>query len=295
MYVAFNGVFRPQGKECRVRRDPPSRGRLREARGDGAPAGADLSLTLLTMRPSRSLVLSQPTGITHVMWRCHNKERLLEAPEYKHLYLQSLIFGLDHKSTDESVRLHCFAVMDNHTHQQMSYQNGSQTLSDFMRIANSRFGSHFNRRKKRSGKVANERPKTSLVGNVASEMRVHFYVEANPIRAGITQLEKLRYLPWNSYRYYAYGIVDHYTRHLTPPQWYLDLGRTPIERQRAYRKLFKDYLEQSLSPWRQFLKRFIGAPDWIFEKEQAIKSALKARNEPQSAMTRSGLKASPPE
>jgi putative transposase len=144
-------------------------------------------------------------------------------------------------------------------------------------VAHGIFGQRFNKKFNRSGKVANERPKTPLVGGLEAEIRVHFYIEANPIRAGMTTAHKLRYLFWNSYRFYAHGIIDEWTKHLTPPQWYLDLGKTPAERQRAYRELFRKYLEQKLIDWTQFLSRFIGSPLWIREKQMGLKERLLAR------------------
>jgi len=206
------------------------------------------------------------------MWKCHNGERLLESPESKRLYLKNVNFGLEHESTDESLKLHCFSVMDNHTHQQMSYENGSKTLSDFMRLAHSRFGGEYNRQTKRTGAVLNDRPKTCLIGDSTYEMRVQLYIEANPIRAGMAKPETLRFIPWNSYRFYAYGIVDEYTKHLTPSPWYQALGKTQKERQAAYRQLFQEYVEQYVKPWRKFVSRFIGTDAWVLEREQVLKS-----------------------
>ena len=99
-----------------------------------------------------------------------------------------------------------------------------------------------------------------------------------PIRAGMVKLEKLRYLFWNSYRFYAHGIVDEWTQHLTPPQWYNDLGSTPAERQRAYRLLFRKYLEQFTPTWTQFLSYFIGDALWVRKMETNLKEQLQANS-----------------
>ncbi len=230
------------------------------------------------MRVSRYQVLSQPTGMVHLFWKCHDSAYLLEQNGAKELFFQSLIYGLKHRGSDNSVQIHSFCLMSNHVHQQMSYQNGASKLSHFMRVAHGTFGMRFNRVFKRSGKVANERPKTPLIGGTESEMRVHFYIEANPIRAGMVKLEKLRYFFWNSYRFYAHGIVDAWTKHLTPPQWYVDLGNTPEERQRAYRVLFRKYLEQFTVSWTQFLSHFIGDALWVRKMETHLKEQLFARS-----------------
>jgi len=231
------------------------------------------------MRPSRFAILSQPAGIVHLFWRCHNREFLLKGLQTKWLYLQSLICGLKHRGTNGSVKLHAFCLMDNHTHQQVSYEGGASKLSHFMRVANGIFGQRFNKLFSRSGKVANERPKTPLIGDVVSQIRVHIYIETNPIRAGMAKLEMLRFLKWSSYRFYAYGIVDEWTQHLTHPQWYLDLAKTPEQRQAAYRKMVRNALENenTKKPAKQilnFLGRFIGNADWVKKQEEALRTRL---------------------
>ena len=229
------------------------------------------------MRVSRYQVLSQSSGVVHLYWKCHNSEYLLERAGAKKLFLQSLISGLKHRGSGDSVKLHTFCLMSNHVHQQMSYSDGATKLSHVMRVAHSKFGAAFNRAFARSGKVANERPKTPLIGGTEAEMRVHFYIEANPIRAGMVKLEKLKYFFWNSYRFYAYGVVDEWTQHLSPPQWYLDLGKTPPERQKAYRQLFRKYLEQTTLNWTQFLSHFIGDVLWVRSMESRLKEQLYAK------------------
>lgn len=231
------------------------------------------------MRQTRSSVLSKPTGIIHLIWRCHNRERLLALKGARDLFFKNLIFGLFHRNSDRSVKLHAFCLMGNHVHHQMSYSNGVTQLSHVLRVAHGRFGRMFNDRFKRSGAVGNDRPKTPLIENTRSQMRVHFYIEANPIRAGIIKLERLRDYFWNSYRFYAYGEVDEYTKHLTPPEWYLELGDTPEKRQKKYRALFIQYLDESIEKSGKFLGRFIGSDSWIAEQIEALRAFLRAERQ----------------
>ncbi len=140
-----------------------------------------------------------------------------------------------------------------------------------MRVTNGLFGLRFNKKLRRTGKVANERPKTPLIGDSESQMRVHFYIEANPIRANITTLEKLRFFKWSSYRFYAYGIIDGFTRSLTPPQWYIELGKSDNDRQVRYRKLFRNYVQTKIGDPKLFFMKFIGAPAWIALEESRLK------------------------
>lgn len=191
----------------------------------------------------------------------------------KSLYMDTVTRSLK----QGNVAIHSYCVMDNHYHQSTSYQSTSHNLSKYMRYAHSIFGSCYNRIHKRSGKVAEARPKTSLIENTEHEMRVHFYIEANPIRAGMCTPEQLKNYKFNSFRFYAYGIKDEYTSLLTLPQWYLELGSTPKERQRRYRQLFYEYLkEQTSSHWdfKNFERAFIGSSLWRLQQERRVSKKI---------------------
>jgi putative transposase len=164
--------------------------------------------------------------------------------------------------------------MNNHYHQISAYENTSIHLSNYMRRAHGSFGMKYNILHKRSGKVAESRPKTTLIQNIKHEIAVHFYVEANPIRAGICKLEELINYKFSSYRYYAHGIRDKYTELISVPDWYLDLGKTPKQRQREYRKLFKLYLieyGESKIPFFNSNLYYYGDVIWVREQENLNK------------------------
>lgn len=192
--------------------------------------------------------------------------------------MQTICEGLKHKN---HIKIHSFCIMDNHYHQCTSYEDTSEYLSEYMRYVHSLFGSRYNKIHKRSGKVAESRPKTSLIENTEHEMRVHFYIEANPIRAKICKPENLKNYKFNSFKFYAYGIRDDYTKLLSIPDWYLELGKTPKERQRKYRKLFYQYLlEQEQKTWhyKSFEQAFVGSPLWILKQESRVASCTKKSN-----------------
>jgi putative transposase len=61
-----------------------------------------------------------------------------------------------------------------------------------------------------------------------------FYIEMNPVRAGlVARPEEYR---WSSFGANALGYADAL---VTPHPFYYALGRTPAERQAAYRALFQ--------------------------------------------------------
>lgn len=192
----------------------------------------------------------------------------------KALYLQSLKDALKTHNKEESLKIHAYTCMDNHFHNLMKYTDESPKLSNFLRQAHSLFGARYNRIHKRSGKVAEGRPKTSVIENTEHEMRVHFYIEANPIRAGKCTEKKLRGYPHSSYRFYAFGIKDSFTEILTIPEWYLQLGSTPKLRQRRYRALFLQYLGHGLDR-AEFFSSFIGSPLWQLKEIALVKELIK--------------------
>ncbi len=167
-----------------------------------------------------------------------------------------------------------YTVMDNHFHNLMAFADGSSCLSNFLRQAHSLFGSAYNKLHKRFGKVAEGRPKTSLIENVEHLMRVHFYIEANPVRAGRCTLKQLHFYKFSSYRFYAYGIKDEFSELLTPPDWYQALGPTARLRQARYRSLFRDYLDQAESGIK-LLATFIGSTQWVETSRQMASQMVK--------------------
>ncbi len=229
------------------------------------------------MRISRYLLLANPTGIVHKFWRCHNRAYLMDSDSTKALYLKSTEIGLKHRSSDGRILLQAYCVMGNHSHQILKYSGGADFLSRFMRVAHGEFGRIFNKIFNRSGKVANERPRTVVVQETdESQMRAHMYVEANPIRAGMRKFENLQFYRFSSFRFYAYGILDEFTRLLVPPEWYLRLGRTADERQKKYRSLFQAYLGKDKAAPADYLKQFIGEVNWCLGQIKKIREL--ARN-----------------
>jgi len=227
------------------------------------------------MRLSRSIQLHPESASTHLFWRAHNKEFYLNDPSIKKLYLDCCKWASKKINRKQSlVEIHSYCLMSNHVHLNTTYKQSSSHLSEWMRNCHGRFGATYNRIHKRSGKVAESRPKTSLIQDTTYEMRVHFYIEANPIRAGICKLENLHLFRYSSYGYYAFGMRDECTHLLTPPHWYLALGTTNRERQVKYRRLFADYLQASKQTTQNFLNLLVGSQTWQIEMAQKIRQIL---------------------
>ena len=231
------------------------------------------------MRIPRSIQLFPEFGCVHKFWKCHNNEFLIKNSRFKDLYLNCTKFAITHSSVEECVQLQSFCIMDNHTHMQMSYDGNSERLSKFMRISHARFGLLFNREANRSGKVANERPKTPLIEDSEHNMRVHLYIESNPIRARMMSLEELKNWDYCSYGYYAHGKTTEWTGMLTAPDWYIRLGETSEERQISYRKLFREYINSDIGLVTPSYERttYIGNEMWTVKMYGMAKDIIRAK------------------
>jgi len=163
------------------------------------------------------------------------------------MYSQHTQKALNHKTIKGMVGIQAFCYMDNHVHMLCSYSKGSVHLSKFMQRAHAGFGSQYNRKHHRKGKVAIERPRTPVVEEESQlQIDVHMYIEANPLRAGIVRnLRQLRSYRFSSYQYYAHGVENRFTKGLAHPDWYIALGVTFEERKKVYRKLFREYLQRT--------------------------------------------------
>lgn len=231
------------------------------------------------MRIPRSIQLFEGCGVVHQFWRCHNKEFYLTTPKIKTLYMNSIIEAFSSHNKTDQVSIQAYAVMDNHFHSLMTYQNGSSNLSVVLRQAHSIFGARYNRIHSRSGKVAEGRPKTSVVGDEEHQMRVHFYIESNPIRAGKMNLKQLCWCKYSTYRFYAYGIRDEFSKLVSIPQWYMNLGANRMERQARYRGLFLKYLRDTKARLNLF-SFFIGNRAWREKAMNMVQLLLIKKVEP---------------
>lgn len=241
---------------------------------------------LVGMRIPRSIQLWPSTGTVHLFWRCHNRDFHLRSKATKKLYFECLEKALKYRKNGESCQIHSFCAMDNHFHQTVSYTGGWERLSATFHYGHGLFGARFNRATKRTGAVFNGRPKTPLIQNQAHERRVHFYVEANPIRAGLCKLEELKNNPYSSYAFYAHGKRSKFTYLLTIPNWYIQLGNTWKSRQRRYRKLFELYLgvdKKNEDSLHQGL--YLGEEQWVEVARSTVRCWVSHRQQKHSPIS----------
>lgn len=194
------------------------------------------------MRIPRALTLLASSAF-HLIWRMHNREYRLGPNPNKRLYLKCVLEDMKNRVKENEMVIYGYCIMSNHIHQIGEVFSKAEALSEHMRRAHSRFAAKLNRREKRSGAVGNERPKTKPIEDVFGQMQVLLYILTNPVRAGMTKDPKhIKLGLCSSCRFLAYGETNEYTEMLTLPPWYIELGKTPKERQAKFRALLDQYL-----------------------------------------------------
>lgn len=225
----------------------------------------------LVMRVPRRYQLP-PESSYHFMWRCINGEFMLHDPSVKRRYLDSR-FGFLHRARDK-VQVHSFSLMDNHGHETGTLLAGPEHLSNWTRSSHSSFGRWLNLRLKRRGPVAQDRPTTVAAEDQEALKRMMFYGDWNPVKAGICAHP--RDYPWSSYRFYAHGEGNQWTKHLTLPQWYLELGPDSVSRQAAYRTECDRYWRENMVPSSEEAEqRFaFGSEGFVAHRERFLRGAM---------------------
>ena len=195
------------------------------------------------MRLPRAFTLP-PGSIFHFMWKSINGEFFLRTDSMKRLFLNR--FFKFFKRTKGAVAVYSFAVMSNHFHMAGKLRDDCVPLSDWARSAHSSIGLCLNKILNRHGPVAHDRPKTRIAQDQGALKRLMFYIDWNPVRAGLCA-HPADY-EFSTYRFYAFGEVNTWTEGLTAPDWYLRLGSTPGKRQARYRLECDRYAAKGLLP-----------------------------------------------
>jgi REP element-mobilizing transposase RayT len=196
-------------------------------------------------------------------WRGHNREWNIHRSEDRAKYLALL----DRELAKQENVLLAMVLMANHVHEIFLIRN-PQEFSRLMRNHHACYGRYFNDKNGRCGKVAQDRPHTSLIQNNSQAMLATFYLLANPLRANLCR--DLRSYQDSSYNFYAFGKKAPGMAFLSYPEWYLGLADTPERRQRIFRNLFFEYLRKNgLIPQYYSRLHFLGDPLWVTMRRKA--------------------------
>lgn len=192
-----------------------------------------------------------PVGVpAHVILRGHNRMAVFTEPSEFEFFL---IF-LQHAAACADVSLHAFALMSTHVHLIVTAHRPN-AIAKMAQCVGARYGRYFNTRHGRSGAIWQGRYRAQIIDTDRYFYACLRYVERNPVAAGI--VEHPDEYAWSSYAAHALG---EWPQWLTPHPLYLALGRTPLERQAAYRALCDAPLAEGEVAW----LRYVADHDWPY-------------------------------
>ena len=182
-------------------------------------------------RLPRLVIPGQPQ---HVIVRGNNRSDIFCAEADYRFYLDKL------KSAAEKhgCRLHAYALMTNHVHLLITPES-EESIGKSLQTLGRHYVQYFNYTYKRTGTLWEGRYKSTLIDSESYLLTCMRYIELNPVRAGMVA-HPLEY-PWSSYACNATGSADGLVK---PHLEYRRLGKTPEERQAAYRQLFKHHVAE---------------------------------------------------
>lgn len=192
----------------------------------------------------------------HCTWRSHNHALVLDSDEARKKFLSLLARYKDR----HGIEVLAYCLMGTHPHVVVRAASGQEEFSRFWKVVNQCFARWTNRRTSGRGQVVMERLRSPRIRSGGTHpLIVMRYGDMNPVRAGLVRSPKD--WRWSSHRHYAYGEPDAL---ITDAPEYLDLGRTPAQRRRAYLHLFAERLVVALTRQPDLvIGPFIGDEPWV--------------------------------
>ena len=131
------------------------------------------------------------------------------------------------------VLVHAYVLMTNHLHL-LATPTHELSLPKMLQSVGRRYVQVFNCTYRRTGTLWEGRYRASVVDSERYLLTCMRYIEMNPVRAGM--VEHPRDYPWSSHHANARGLPDPL---VNAHELYCRLGRSLMERQEAYRDLFR--------------------------------------------------------
>ena len=182
--------------------------------------------------------LSLPHVPLHLIQRGNNRQACFYADEDYRRHLD----WLDEYAVTTGCRIHAYVLITNHVHLLVSAPR-AEAPGEMMKGLGQRYMQYVNRTYQRSGSLWEGRYRyrscpTQADGYLLACQR---YIELKPVRAGMVD-HPADYL-WSSYRANAQGESGTF---VIPHEVFETLGRNVLERQAAYRELFRQELDPGM-------------------------------------------------
>ena len=190
-------------------------------------------------RLPRFVIPGQPQ---HVIIRGINREVIFNTEEDYRFYLEKLTDACE----KFACQLHAYVLMSNHVHLLLTPVN-ENSIAKVIQSVGRYYVQYFNYHYDRTGTLWEGRYKATLIDSENYLLACMRYIELNPVRAHMVK-HPSEY-PWSSYRFNALGEP---AGNITAHRLYQRLAKTPEERQKAYRSLFRSRIpEQTLEEIRE--------------------------------------------
>ena len=180
-------------------------------------------------RLPRYVVPDQPQ---HIIQRGNNRQVIFAAEADFQFFRDALVDA----AAKHGLAIHAYAWMTNHIHL-LATPDSEDSISKVFQSVGRKYVQYFNFSYKRSGTLWEGRYRATVVDSERYLLMVMRYIELNPVRAGM--VAHPRDYPWSSYRANAQGDAGLNLDWVTPHLEYRRLGKSPAERQDAYRQLFR--------------------------------------------------------
>jgi putative transposase len=169
----------------------------------------------------------------HLIQRGNNRQACFFTNYDRRHYLEWL-----HQAAEKyGGSVHAYVLMTNHVH---LLATGAEkgALGRMMQSLGRRYVRYVNSSYRRTGTLWEGRYKSSLIESDRYLLTCYRYIELNPVRANIVTLPgEYR---WSSFNCNAGGKTDDL---INPHATYLSLGKTEAARLSAYRRLFRDAID----------------------------------------------------
>jgi len=117
----------------------------------------------------------------------------------------------------------------------------ASSIGKMMQSVGRYYVQYFNHKYRRTGTLWEGRYKATLIDTEQYLLICMRYLELNPVRANNMAAHPSEY-PWSSYRYNALGQSNPM---VSPHREYQRLGKTTVDRQAAYRQLFRAHIPET--------------------------------------------------
>jgi putative transposase len=178
----------------------------------------------------------------HVVVRGNNRRNLFSYPRDYERFIWDVGRALD----KTECLLHALALMPNHVHMIVRPQ-GLQDMADFVKRFSQRYAVYRNRMRKGTGKLFEQKYKSSLITNEVKLAEQLAYVDLNPVRAGL--VDRAGEYRWSTAALHlGYQKSDIPRSIWTPSDCYEAFGNTVDARGAHYEQWLEECLRVGVRP-----------------------------------------------